>query len=365
MKSETQNPLVSVGMPVYNGAKTLRRAMDSILEQDYSNFELIISDNASTDETARICKEIAIQDSRIAYYRAERNMGAMWNFNHVVKLSKGKYFMRMSHDDIRAPSYLSKCVALLESNEKAVLCHSHTAAFYGDVTNILAIITHDSMDEIRCPRKRFTAALKHLPATAIDGVIRTETLKTKVRLMENYVASDIVFIKRLSLYGEFVQVPEILFWRSGKAILHAPQEMYPMYGIGQKTQKLYFPFLTVVINHAKSIIRAPLSIASKLLLFIFLIAHEMKIIASKALFRAGTALMGANCPGFLIRAAISVVNNPNIRVLKHPRELPPALQPTWKLLNHRNLERAERLQRLLIEKLYKREYIGGKGAGDI
>lgn len=354
-------PLVSVGMPVYNGAKTLRRALDSILAQDYSNLEIIISDNASVDETSKICREYAAGDKRISYYRIEKNMGAVWNFNHLIKLSKGKYFMRMSHDDVRDSTYISKCVVLLEANEKAVLCHSYTAAFYGDITNVLAILVHDSLDGIRCPRKRFSAALKHLPASAIDGVIKTETLKTKVRLMGNYMSSDVVLTCELSLYGEFVQVPEVLFWRSGKAILPSPKEIYPLYGIGEKPSKLHYPFLIVAVNHAKSVIRAPLSIIAKALLLIFLAQHEMKIVVVKALFRSGTALMGASCPGFIVKTAVSVVgNNPNIRMLKHFYELPPALQPTWKLLNHRNPERAKRLQRLLIENFFKKQHISGK-----
>lgn len=348
-------PLVSIGMPLYNAAKTLRPALDSILAQDYINFELIISDNASRDETAEICKEFASRDRRIVYYRNERNMGGTWNFNHVVKLSKGKYFMRMSHDDIRAPTYLSKCVALLESNEQAVLCHSYTAAFYGDINNVLSIITHDSLVGIRSPWKRFIEALKHLPGSAIDGLFRTETLKTKTRLLENYISSDIVLTHEISLYGEFVQVPEVLFWRSGKAVLPPPQEIYPLFDMDGKTSKKYYPFLTVAANHASSIFRSPLSISSKLSLLIFVIYHEIQTVTIKALFRSVTALMGANCPGFLIRGAISIVNNnPNINMLKNPLEIPPALQPTWPLLNHRKLKEAVSLQYLLVEKLFKK-----------
>jgi len=354
MVFDSKVPLVSVGMSVYNGGKTLRRALESILSQDYHNLELIISDNASTDETAEICKEFASRDSRIAYYRAERNMGAAWNFNHVIKLSKGKYFVRMSHDDIRAQAYLSKCVALLESNQDAVLSHSYTAAFYGDIINVLTIITHDSMVGIHCPRKRFIAALKHLPASAIDGVMRAETLKTKTRLMENYISSDIVLTHELSLYGEFVQVPEVLFWRSGKAVLPAPQEIYPLYGIGKKIPKLYYPFLTVAANHAKSIFRAPLSILCKLSLLIYLIYHEIQIITLKAIFRAVTALVGASCPAFIIKIALSVVINPNVHLQKHSQELPPAVQPLWMLLNHRNLKNSQDLQLKLVEKLLKK-----------
>lgn len=365
MPPENIIPLISVGMPVYNGAKTLQRAIDSILSQDYTNFELIISDNASTDETAEICCNYILKDKRVCYYRANSNMGGAWNFNRVVELSKGKYFMRMSHDDFRAPVYISKCVSLLEANPNAVLCHSYTAAFYGERTNILMITTLDTIQEISSSKKRFIDALKYLPATSIDGLIRSETLKTKIRQMGNYLSSDIVLTHELCLYGEFVQVPEILFWRSGKAVLPPPQAVYPVYGIGKKISKLYFPFLRVALNHFKSVCRAPLTKTIKLSLFARITLHEIKTISVKALFRTVMALFAENCPNFLIRFFIlQTDNNPNVCLLKSSLELPPALQPMWKLLNHRNLQKAENLQKKLIENFFKNEPtigIGKKG----
>ena len=170
--------------------------------------------------------------------------------------------------------------------------------------------------------------------------------------MGNYLSSDIVLSCELSLYGEFVQVHDVVFWRSGKAILPAPKEIYPLYGIGKKISKLHYPFLTVSVNHAKSIFRSPLPIPAKLSLLLNLICHELKIIVAKSVFRVATALLGAKCPKCIISTAISIAgNNPNIQMLKPFRELPPALQPTWKLLNHKNSKRAALLQREITEKL--------------
>ena len=107
-------PLVSIGVPVFNGAATLERALDSLLSQDYGNLEIIISDNASTDHTQQICEAYVRRDPRIRYHRAARNFGSPWNFNRVVELSSGQYFMWAAHDDERASSYVSECVARLE-----------------------------------------------------------------------------------------------------------------------------------------------------------------------------------------------------------------------------------------------------------
>ena len=92
-------PLVSVGLPVYNGERYLREAVDSVLGQTYVNLELVISDNASTDATEAICREYAARDPRVRYHRAERNRGAVWNFNRAFELARGEFFMWQAFDD--------------------------------------------------------------------------------------------------------------------------------------------------------------------------------------------------------------------------------------------------------------------------
>ena len=95
-------------------------ALESLVAQDYADFEIIISDNASQDETETICREYAARDSRIRYYRAERNMGPVWNAVQVYQAARGEYFMLAAHDDLRHPQYLSRCVAELDRNPRAL-----------------------------------------------------------------------------------------------------------------------------------------------------------------------------------------------------------------------------------------------------
>src|SRR5690242_6344650 len=102
----TTSPKVSIGLPVYNGERFLAEAIDSVLAQTFTDFELIISDNASTDRTPEICKAYAEKDSRIRYYRNEENQGASWNFNRVFELSRGMCFQWLAHDDYIAPGFL-------------------------------------------------------------------------------------------------------------------------------------------------------------------------------------------------------------------------------------------------------------------
>jgi len=109
-------PMITIGMPVFNGAKTIAAAIESILEQTFSNFELIISDNCSTDGTANICSRYAKQDGRIHVIRQDHNIGASENFKFVVKKARGVYFSWAAADDLRSPDFIETNVRFLEAN---------------------------------------------------------------------------------------------------------------------------------------------------------------------------------------------------------------------------------------------------------
>jgi glycosyltransferase involved in cell wall biosynthesis len=117
--SPVEFPLVSIGFPVYNGEATIRRAIDSLLAQDYPNIELVISDNCSSDGTAEICQEYAKKDGRVRYYRTEKNQGQVWNFKHVLDEAKGEYFMWSAHDDVWKPEFVRLLQAELQAHPEA------------------------------------------------------------------------------------------------------------------------------------------------------------------------------------------------------------------------------------------------------
>lgn len=122
----SKSPCVSIGLAVYNGEKYLKKALDSIIRQSFSDFELIISDNSSTDSTQRICEQYVSQDERIRYYRNNKNIGAPRNFNRTLEFASGKYFKWAASDDVLASDFLRKCVAILDKDTSVVLCHSIT-----------------------------------------------------------------------------------------------------------------------------------------------------------------------------------------------------------------------------------------------
>ncbi|MEC4684612.1 MAG: glycosyltransferase [Nitrospirota bacterium] len=205
--------LVSIGMPVYNGERFIRKALDSLLDQDYENFELIISDNASTDATEEICLDYVSIDTRIRYYRNEYNLGSVENFNRVFDLSSGKYFMWAGGHDGWAPTFISSCVVDLENDPQAVLCYSQT--IYMDLEDNPLYIMPDRIDTrfLESAAERLKYVLQKLYwCNMIYGVIRSDVLR-QTGLFRNVIGPDTVLIAELSLAGTFIQVAEPLYFR--------------------------------------------------------------------------------------------------------------------------------------------------------
>ena len=205
-------PRVSIGLPVFNGENYLEKALDSILAQTYSDFELIISDNASTDRTEEICRAYAAKDERVRYFRNETNLGAAKNFNRVFELSSGEYFKWATHDDLCAPEYLERCVEILDREPDVVLCYPKTTIIdeHGEfVENYFDGFNFRSPK----PHERFRDFL-FAPGfcTPLVGLIRASILK-RTPLIGNYPSSDRVLLGRLVLLGPFYEVPERLFFR--------------------------------------------------------------------------------------------------------------------------------------------------------
>lgn len=204
-------PLVSIGFPVRNGERYLRRALDSLLAQDYHHLEIIISDNASTDATAEICLDYASKDSRIRYCRNPTNLGAVKNFNRVFELASGEYFMWAAHHDLWHRAFVSACLDVLINDPLVVLCYTDTVGI--DWTGKVVATPPYSVDTRGLPpAERFRRVIRDMPwYTAIYGLIRAQALR-RTRLNRNTYSPDIVLLAELSLIGEFQMIPRLLFW---------------------------------------------------------------------------------------------------------------------------------------------------------
>lgn len=213
MNIQSPLPLVSIGLPVHNGERFLASAIESILSQTYSHFELIISDNASTDGTQAICRAFAALDKRVQYVRNKTNLGAARNYNATIERATGTYFKWAAHDDLCKPTLIQRCVDLLETHPDVVLAYAKTTIIdeYGNVIN-------DRFEDLYNLRwKRASRRYKAFTKTPLDcnpvfGVMRLSALR-KTPGIGPYESSDRVLLGELALLGEIAEVPERLFLR--------------------------------------------------------------------------------------------------------------------------------------------------------
>ena len=203
-------PRVSLGMPVFNGEEFIKGALNSILTQTYSDFELIISDNASTDRTQETCEVYAAKDPRIRYYRQQVNIGAGKNFDYVFNVSSGEYFKWLTHDDLHAPEFLAKCVEVLDKEPSVVLCFSKIVNIDHHGVPLTTLSRNIGASPKAFKRFRSLTSMNHA-CEEIFGLIRVDILR-KTKLMRNYTNSDRTLLSELGLYGRFYHVPEPLFY---------------------------------------------------------------------------------------------------------------------------------------------------------
>jgi glycosyltransferase involved in cell wall biosynthesis len=213
---------LSIGLPVYNGEKYLAESLEALLGQTYEDFELIISDNASTDGTADICRRYERSDSRIRYFRQGCNIGSVGNHNFVFREARGELFKWAAADDLYARDLLARCVALLDEHPLAVLAHSWTAAFDdGKVTQALQYpLTTDSPSAPERFRSMLFGGREDdwglIRADDQYGIIRSAVLR-KVAPQNSFYHSDRVLMTEIVLHGPFLQVPEWLYFRRDHA----------------------------------------------------------------------------------------------------------------------------------------------------
>lgn len=205
-------PLVSVAIPAYNCERYIAQSIESLLKQSFGDFELVISDNASTDGTEGVCRRYEAQDSRVRYVRRTENIGGPGNFRYVFSLCKGKYHKWSTADDHWHPEFLREAVAVLETRPDVVLCYPKTQLIDAEGHKL-----EDYEDNLELaddsPRKRFRDLYRliglcnaHLGLLRRDAMLRTE-------LIAGHLASDVDFLAEMALIGKFHVLPDVRFYR--------------------------------------------------------------------------------------------------------------------------------------------------------
>ena len=297
------HPRVSIGMPVYNGAKFIEAALDSLLAQTFEGFELIISDNASTDRTEVICRSYAARDNRIRYYRQEKNQGAIWNFNHVFEVSRGEYFKWAAYDDVCELTFLARCVDVLTSNPSVIWCHTQSAKIdqYGKKLSRKTILADGSLfpthsfDEGH-PRDYYNSPI---PAKRFQGVllgtnwcvdsyslIRSSALR-QTRLILPYYGAEKILIGELSLLGPYLEVPETLFYcrvhaEAAGSLSSASQQQNFVNAKGRE----YFGFtrLKLLKGHIGAVLHADIGLVNRVQCLLVIAKYILQVYKWKRIF---------------------------------------------------------------------------------
>lgn len=236
---QSLSPLLTIGLPVYNGEKTIKKILESILAQTFQDFILIISDNASTDLTEKICEEYSKKDSRIQYIKQKKNIGLLNNWNFLLKNATTKYFMWIEADDYYDHDFIKKNIQILESNEK----------FVGSISNS---VYYDALD--KSPQsiqttgsygKKAISYLKFNRGTGIFAIYRTKQFQ-KSMICGEYGAWDLQIMLKVLKYGDLNVLNKVLHFKSARGISSKSDITY-MRKNGISFSKIIFPYWPVTI----------------------------------------------------------------------------------------------------------------------
>jgi glycosyltransferase involved in cell wall biosynthesis len=292
-------PLLTIGMPVFNGERFLAKALDCFLSQSFTDFQILLSDNASTDRTEEIGRDYAARDKRIRYLRNSRNMGAGWNFLHVYQLATGKYYKQAAHDDFCEPEFLAECISALESDPEIVVSSTKSR-----VVDAGGNLLEDYECRLRAddsdPVIRFAdLTLINHRCFQIFGVHRFSALRS-LPPMGSFPHADGVLLAQLGLLGRFYESGKRLFistrhegqssWtlssrnKSRTFRLTKNTERMPSleWWNPSRSKDITFPEWNIFFQYLRAINRSPLDFSQKLrarsVLFRWVLKYRRKLL---------------------------------------------------------------------------------------
>jgi len=258
-------PLVTIGLPCYNSERYVAQAIESLLAQTFTDFKIIISDNASTDSTAAICQRYVAADARVEYTRNPANIGLTRNFNRVFTLSNTKYFKWATADDFSGPEMLADAVAVLERDPSVALAYPRTVLVdaegqetsrYTDKLNLMQ----------ESPVERFVTLVTEIALVNHHlGLLRSDAIR-RTRLWGRHVGADIGFLAELSLYGKFCEIPKFQFFRR----FHKDSSSFARGNTAHEARRYHAPRNRIPFNtwrfhgtYMRAVLGSPLSVGEK------------------------------------------------------------------------------------------------------
>jgi glycosyltransferase involved in cell wall biosynthesis len=314
--NQSRYPLVSVGLPVYNGAEHLQLAIDSILKQSYKNIELIVCDNASTDETARIAERSASQDKRVKFIKNDRNIGIFNNFGRVLRESSGEYFMWAAYDDLHSHDFINECLKNLFANPNAVLCQTRVAVCLENPDQIIYQVSLNSFNDKSSVEERYKETLYNFPAVAIYGLYKSDIAK-RIPGFRNIPGGDLLWVQELSLAGEFTQSDKVLFQYIARTKWNSFEN--DLKNLGSQSAHFRHAILRALaslFDRIESILRSETSAVTKIRLMVIAVQYSLRTVYISFLLRSLGCLGSAEFVGALKNKLYwRFLHNPNIEIV--------------------------------------------------
>lgn len=210
---DEHTPRVSIGVPVYNGENYLADAIESALGQTYEDFEIVISDNASTDRTAEICRAFAERDSRVRYFRNETNLGASPNYRRTFDEARGEFFCWMPHDDAMMPEFLARCVAVLDDEPDVVLVYPYFMIRHSSEEPVPMMSGREANLRLPTAPERIRVYFREQligPNWPIFGLYRRSVLG-ETQLLRPLIGADDYVTLEVVVRGKVAQIPQELY----------------------------------------------------------------------------------------------------------------------------------------------------------
>jgi len=331
--NQSEYPLVTVGLPVFNGAAHLQLTIDAILKQSYKNIELIICDNASTDETAKIAAQSASEDQRVKFIKNESNIGIFNNFSRVLREASGEFFMWAAYDDLHSPDFIEECVRHLFANPRAVLCQTRVAVCLENSDQIIYHADLNSFNGKLSVKRRYKETLYNFPAVALYGVYRSNTAK-RIPGFRNIPGGDLLWVQELSLAGEFTQSDKVLFQYIARAKWNSFES--DLNNLGSQSDHFKHSILRAIatlLDRIKSIRRSQTSTFSKTHLMVIAVQYSIRTVFVHALLKGVDHLVSEG----LVRAWKNklywrFLHNPNFEIVDKNLFQKRVINPTVGLL---------------------------------
>lgn len=264
--NQRDEPKVSIGLPVFNGEKWLGDTLDNLLSQTYSNLEVIISDNASTDATQNISNAFVSMDKRVRLLVNRENMGLANNYNKAFNCSSGVYFKWSTASDVCDKDFIRKCVEVLNKRTDVVLCYPRTKLFVDSPEQGEEYSDNLNLQQEKASERFIELLLNMRLNNAMNGVIRSNVLRQTI-LHKAFLGSDICLMAELVLRGKMYELPETLFYRRmdrETATKLKTRTEVKQYFRPRNSELMLFQSWKSILNLFSVVQRAPITILEKM-----------------------------------------------------------------------------------------------------